>query len=101
MTLDGQPVVTGTIRFTPIQPDSSSFAMEGGASINYGKFSMPRGVGLVPGTYKVSINSVYTIGERPTAIEELIPLKYNAQSTLTVDIVEGGLTKLSFDLRSK
>jgi hypothetical protein len=111
VTLDGQPVATGTIRFIPTRPDSSGFAVERGDSINNGKFSISRDVGLVPGTYRVSINSVNTTGERPKAdvgpgrvpraAWELIPFKYNAQSTLSVDVPEGGITDLRFDLRSK
>jgi hypothetical protein len=111
VTLDGKPLVTGTIRFFPARRDSSGFAVEGGDTTKNGKFSISRNVGLVPGTYTVSIFSGNTTGERPKAdigpgrvpkaSKELIPFKYNAKSELTADVPKGGLTDLRFDLRSK
>jgi hypothetical protein len=111
VTLDGKPVATGTIRFFPAQTSPSGYAIEGGDSIRNGRFSIARDVGLVPGTYRVSIYSGNTTGERPRAdigpgrvpkaAKELIPFKYNAQSTLTADVPKGGLSDLRFDLVSK
>jgi hypothetical protein len=110
VTLDGQPVAVGTIRFFPTQQDSSGFAVEGGASIRNGRFSIARFEGLVPATYRVSIYSSGTASERsktdipgraPKVSKELIPFKYNAKSELKADFPKGGLTDLKFDLHSK
>jgi len=110
VTLDGKPLATGAIRFFPTQANSFGFAIEGGDSIKNGKFSISREVGLVPGTYRVSIYSGDATAGRPKGVapgrfaqvaKELIPFKYNAQSTLTTNVPKGGLSDLRFDLQSK
>jgi hypothetical protein len=111
VTLDGKPLASGAIQFFPSQVSTSGFAVQGGDTIKNGKFSIARDVGLVPGNYRVSIYSGNTTGERPKADvgpgrvakapKELIPNKYNAQSTLSADIPKGGLSDLRFDLSTK
>ena len=111
VTLDGKPLAHGAIRFFPAPNNPSGFAIQGGDSIKNGNFSIPRAVGLVPGTYRVSIYSGDADVGRPKAYvapgrfapvaKEMIPFKYNAQSTLNAVIPKGGLSDLKFDLRSK
>jgi hypothetical protein len=110
VTLDGKPLAAGAIQFFPAATSASGFTFGGGDSIKNGKFSISREVGLVPGTYRVSIYSGNAKAERPKAVapgrfaqvaKEIIPFKYNAQSTLTADVPKGGLSDLRFDLQSK
>jgi len=111
VTLDGKPLATGAIRFSPTGVSSSGFAVGGGDAIKNGKFSIAREAGLVPGTYRVSIYSGDAIVGRPKTnvapgrfaqvAKEMVPFKYNAQSTLTANVPKGGLSDLRFDLQSK
>jgi hypothetical protein len=110
VTLDGRPLAAGAIRFFPTGVNASGFAIPGGDSIKNGKFSIAREVGLVPGTYRVSIYSGDATAGRPKGVapgrfaqvaKEVIPFKYNAQSTLQADVPKGGLSDLRFDLQSK
>ncbi len=109
VTFDGKPLESGTIRFVPSAPPGGGPQVEGGDTIKGGQFSISREVGLVPGSYKVSIYSGNLAGERPKAnmgpgrapavAKELIPKEYNAMTKLTADIKEGA-NDLSFDLTS-
>ncbi len=111
VTIDGQPLATGAIRFSPTKADIEGHAVEGGDSIKNGRFSISREVGLIPGDYRVSIFSGSTTGKRPPpgvgpgrvakAAQELIPAKYNSRSALTANVPKGGLSDLRFDLHSK
>jgi hypothetical protein len=111
VTLDGKPLASGAIRFFPAPNNPSGFSIPGGDTIRNGKFSISRDVGLVPGTYRVSIFSGDASVGRPKAYvapgrfapvaKEMIPFKYNAQSTLTADVPKGGLSDLRFELQSK
>jgi hypothetical protein len=103
-------VVDGAIRFSPTGPSVSGFVIAGGDTIRNGRFSISREVGLVPGTYRVTINAPNATAERSKTgapgryaqvAKEIIPLKYNAQSTLTTDVPKGGVNDLKFDLKSK
>jgi hypothetical protein len=115
VTLDGQPLSAGTIQFTPSGGGTTTgSAVSGGSPINAGKFSIDREVGLTPGKYRVTVNAAGAKGtspagqppepgrpnraERPT---ELIPAKYNAESTLSADVTKGGPNAFKFDLQSK
>jgi hypothetical protein len=110
VTFDGKPLVSGAIRFFPSPNNPTGFAIPGGDTIKNGKFAISREAGLVPGNYRVSINSSGMVGEprkndppgrAPKMPKEMIPLKYNAQSILTADVPKGGLSDLRFDLKSK
>jgi hypothetical protein len=111
VTLDGKPLATGAIRFSPSGVSPSGFVVAGGDTIKNGRFSISREMGLVPGTYRVTINAPFAPAERSRAgnapgryaqvAKEIIPFKYNAQSTLTTDVPKGGLSDLKFDLKSK
>jgi hypothetical protein len=73
---------------------------------------------LVPGNYKVAVNSATTKADtgksaesgqaaepgRPTRTDrpkETIPMKYNAQSTLTAEVKKGGPNSFDFELKSQ
>jgi hypothetical protein len=113
VTLDGQPIALGTISFTPDGGGAGGPpAVGGGGTIKYGRFSIDREGGLIPGTYKVSINAPgaapeRTKGSMPAAgrsvelPKELIPKSYNAQTTLSAKIEKGGNNDLTFSLKSQ
>ncbi len=108
VTFGGQPLATGAIQFVPAGGMGAGGGIVGGAMILNGKYSIPRDGGLIPGKYKVSINSGNATGERPKAelgpgrvpnvAKELIPVKYNSGTTLEIEIKEGGSSALNFTL---
>jgi hypothetical protein len=109
ITLDGQPIAGGSIQFAPAA-DSVGPQVGGGSPIANGQFSIPRENGLVPGAYKVSINAGDAKREEQTKgpvrkglglAKELIPAKYNSQTTLSAEIKKGGSDNLNFELESK
>ena len=92
----GQPLDQGRIQFVPVTKGPT----ESGATIENGKFQIPRESGLVPGTYKVSVFSYDQKGPKVqseeipgdpgnTQFKERIPKKYNAETTLIVEVKKG------------
>jgi hypothetical protein len=107
VTLDGKPLPKGEIQF---HPAAENLPVATGSSIVDGQFSIARDQGPTPGPYKVSISAVSgkppeLIGGMPsgagTPNKELIPAKYNSQSTLTADVKTGGTNNFPFELSSK
>jgi hypothetical protein len=103
VSFNGQPLDQGRIHFAPV----SKGATESGATIEDGKFSIPRESGLVPGTYKVSIFSYDRKGAKVASEEipgdrggkqfkERIAAKYNVKSTLTAEVTAGGSNTFTF-----
>src|SRR5262245_9720870 len=111
VTLDGKLLEKGTIRFTPAAQSNAVAAVEGGALIESGKFSIPRDPGLVPGNYQVAVfgggPGALAKGQKGTATggpapaKESMPAKYNARSTLQAEVKKGGPNDFTFDLTSK
>jgi hypothetical protein len=101
VTLDGQPLKSGTIRFD--STDGRAAAAD--ASITDGRFTAK----MPPGDKRVSITAPKVVGKRkmydtpdsPTVdtIEELLPARYNSQSTLTLTVAPGG-QQPTFELKS-
>jgi hypothetical protein len=100
-----RPLDQGSIYFAPIGQGSS----EAGATIENGKYSIPRDVGLVPGTYKVSIFSYDRTGAKvqseeipgdpgATQFKERIPAKYNRETKLTAEVTASGKNVFDFNL---
>src|SRR4029079_11622130 len=102
VTFDGQPLKSGTIRFD--SADGRTAAAD--ATISDGKFK----VTLPPGDKRVSITSPKVIGKKKIddtpdspvydVTEELLPKRYNAQSTLTMTVTADAQEK-EFSLTSK
>jgi hypothetical protein len=102
VTLDGQPLKSGTIRFDAV--DGGTAAAD--ASIIDGKYSAR----IPPGDKRVSIISPKIIGKKKMydtpdspvvdVTEELLPKRYNAQTELTLT-VKFGDQNAPFDLKSK
>jgi hypothetical protein len=91
VTLDGQPLTSGLIRFVPTDGQTAT----ADATITNGEFTA-----TVPvGEKRVSVSAPKVVGKRkmydtpdsPTmdVVEELLPARYNAQSELTITITAG------------
>jgi hypothetical protein len=109
VTLNGQPLSSGTIQF---QPGSGprAVSMSGGARIQDGSYSIPRAEGLVPGKYKVSISAIsneaaapapkdVAPGRSPQLLPDLIPPQYNARTTLEAEVKLDDANTFNFDLK--
>jgi hypothetical protein len=126
VTLDGKPLAEGTISFAP----TTDLPTPGMVSITAGNYEIPKALGLVPGSYKVSILSNKSVaaptekfGDMPGRAarqqteaddarqralvlgkradsNQLIPSKYNTATTLTADVKDGGTHTFNFDLNS-
>jgi hypothetical protein len=105
VSFQGRPLDQGRIYFAPTAEGVS----EAGATIEDGKYSIPGDVGLVPGTYKVSIFSYDRTGAKVSSDEvpgdpgaaqfkERIPEQYNKQSKLTAEITASGRNVFNFAL---
>jgi hypothetical protein len=104
VTYQGKPLENGTITF---QTTTAPPAMAGGSPIKDGKYEIPADKGLEPGTYRVLISAAgppakQTVAERAAGASprasEVIPAKYNAESTLTAEITSGGSAPVDFAL---
>src|SRR4051794_9647239 len=113
VTLDGKPLANGAIQFTPSGGDKSGVSVGAGSPIANGRYSIERDKGLVPGSYKVTVNAAGAPGGgdagkpaepgRPTKASrptELIPSKYNSGTTLTAEVKKGGPNTFDFPLES-
>ena len=109
VTFDGGPLPKGTIQF---RPATQAEATAAGAMIDEGRFFIPRAQGLVPGKYKVQIDSredagaPLAEGELPGAFKvlkkkpaALIPARYNTRTELTAEVTSGGPNDFKFDLK--
>jgi hypothetical protein len=106
VTFDGQPLVKGTIQFAPT---SDKLPTTGQATINDGKYSIPRAEGLVPGTYKVAIASFTEVAEtrllhgvpgKPApAPKNLVSKLFNRDSNLTAEVKGGQPNEFNFDVK--
>src|SRR5262245_49499119 len=85
----GQPIEDGLIQFAPVDGQSTG----DGAQIVKGKYQIPKGKGLSPGKYKVSIyagNGMSGAGnaspDSPNAgqrqAREMVPPEFNERTTL-------------------
>lgn len=100
VTLDGMPLSHGNIRFEPLTADDSTAA---GAVIAGGEFHIPREQGLPRGEYRVSISCPGKLEANQDAdegglAEELVPARYNRDTTLQVTVASGGRNQFPFDL---
>lgn len=110
ITLDGLPLESGHIQFTP----QASGGVSGGAIIAQGIYRLETQKGLPPGKYHVQIFSPQQTPEAPSNAAqpngptgalrlgvELIPTKYNTATTLAAEVPSSGSTTFDFNLKSK
>ncbi len=101
VTLDGQPLASGLIRFVPADGRTAS----ADATIETGKFTV-----VVPvGEKTVWISAPKVVGKRKTynspdsptidVVQELLPARYNSQSTLKCTVGPGS-QQPTFELTS-
>jgi hypothetical protein len=112
VTVDGRPLASGDIAFTPASGQGSS----AGAAIERGRYSISAEQGLLPGDYKVSIHAFRGTGKKtwdgmgePTApesqkkyveqLEQYIPSRYNDTTELTASVRSGKNNNVNFDLQ--
>jgi hypothetical protein len=103
VTLDGQKVVDGHLRFAPMDGKTSSAE----AFVKDGQYTAK----LMPGRYKVEIysprssgkmaNRIPGPGEKVEVVEETIPARYNINTELKVDGEKGKPDGYDFPLKSK
>tara|TARA_R110002111_G_scaffold2705_5_gene18053 strand:- start:44029 stop:44478 length:450 start_codon:yes stop_codon:yes gene_type:complete len=111
VSLDSKPLTNGAIAFHPLSPTGESTVS--GSLIKDGAFKLTDENGLPPGKYKVVITSSAAEGNlttdpeaamdaasKPPAEGPPIPAKYNSNTELTCEIVDGPNESLSFDLKS-
>jgi hypothetical protein len=110
VTLDGKPLESGEIQFQPDQSAAGTPAVSGGASISAGAYAIDRAQGLTPGNYKVMIFSHgdskvdesappgEVVAPKGT-IEEQIPARYNAETTLKAQVSGDKANVFNFDLK--
>ena len=102
VTLDGQPLASGTINFVPSDGATASAA----GQITEGAYS----VEMPPGKKRVQVSAMKVVGKRqgyrgdpksPVVddVREIIPPEYNASSTLTAE-VDAGRRKHDFELKT-
>jgi hypothetical protein len=94
VSLQGKPLESGWVRFEP--EDASGVNSAG--QIEAGKYRIDEAQGLPPGTYRVAISSpdesqVTRVeaapGDERSLATERVPAKYNAKSTLKLDVPKG------------
>ena len=106
VTLNGAPLSDANIEFVPMSADASSFA---GASIVEGEYEISASKGLVPGEYKVMVSMAGSAPEPPLdeipgdpaaypPAPELIPARFNTDSTLTATVEANGENEFDFEL---
>lgn len=68
---------------------------------------MPAEKGLLPGAYKVAIDSADPSGATATPAQytmripvSRIPLKYNGETTLTAQVTDSGPNQFNFEIKS-
>jgi len=110
--LDGHRLANGTIMFYPEQLHHRNAAStSAGDVIVDGRFSIPREKGPAPGAYKISISGakkksprtdrVPSPGQAQPSAAEIIPVRFNSETELLVEIPEGGIKELKIELDSK
>jgi len=111
VTLDGRPMASGTIVFTPAGAHSALVPISAFDTIKNGRFSISRGKGLVPAKYLIAIYSGKKVKvphgpemsdeEAQAQAKDLIPAKYNTSTELEVEIKRAGIKELKIDIDSK
>jgi hypothetical protein len=109
VTLDGTPVESGLITFTPVEGTPGSGAR---AQIAKGAYAIDSSMAAAPGTYRVEIAARRKTGKKipvgspaprgSMADEEVeaVPARYNKASTLR-ETLKAGANTVDFELNSK
>lgn len=105
VNLDGKPLARGTISFIPLGGGPSA-----GGTIDQGNFAISGDRGPSPGRYRVeimafektgsSIEDEDRAGETQDVLRQVIPARYNVDSTLEAELTPSGPNQLSFAMTS-
>ena len=102
ITLNGQPIGPGTIRFQPVDFRNSKVPSGADRFAEDGKYELETGrgkQGLAPGEYLVIIDGATTGNEREPAQKSNIPSTYlNPTASGLKAIVKVGHNQIDFDL---
>jgi len=108
VTLEREPVASGTIEFTPVNGTKGAPA---GAAVENGSYLVPQAHGVrVGGTYKVSIVAMKKTGRKVEGFggkdgkpldefAKYIPDEYNSASKLTVRVTDDPVNHIDFPLK--
>lgn len=102
--LDGAPLDSGSLMFDPAE---ESVGTAVGATIQGGRFAIPRQAGPVPGRYRIRIYASSGVQAPPgpgqtersaRPMIERIPPAYNARTGLLVEVTREGRNEWEWDL---
>jgi len=106
VTLDGVPLASGSIEFTPLGGGVSS-----GAVIESGKYEIPAESGLPPGKYRVSIVDNPPAAplppghmpgdDLPPQPKPRVPPSWNQNSTHEIEVTQQGPNRFDFSISTK
>ena len=108
VSLDDAPIDEGMIQFEPAPGEQSGTAV--GSLIRRGRFAISKADGPLPGIYRVRVYASSDVqapsedGESPTAPQpmvDLIPMRYNKESRLEVEVRARGENHFPFELWSE
>ncbi|WP_417390544.1 carboxypeptidase regulatory-like domain-containing protein [Gimesia sp.] len=100
--LDGKPLAGAQVSFEPQITNSVKAKASFGSTDEQGKFKLRYNAttdGVIPGKQIVRVSKLSGTNEEPG--EEILPDKYNTQSTLTAEVTKEGPNDFTFDLKSK
>jgi hypothetical protein len=110
VTLDGRPLAGGTIRFQPIAPAGSTIAGKGSYATldSAGKYQLQtidQKPGAVIGNHRVMIygpqGQANSASDDGPATRDIVPRKFNAETTLSYTVPAEGATDADFTLSTK
>jgi len=107
VTLDGAPLPKGAIELHPL----TDTAVQSGALIESGRYSIPASKGATPGSYRVVIYDTYETpplppghmpgDDLPPAPKPKVPPDWNSKSKQEVEIKKEGPFKFDFNIVTK
>lgn len=102
ITLDGEPLTSGSIEFSPVDKGTLS-----GATIDNGIYAIPKEKGLSPGAYIIRISAanndaepIGLPGESNKIAPELVPAKYNVDSDLEFTVKADSENTFNLDIKT-
>jgi len=103
VTLDGAPLDQGVIAFHSVEATLPPVE----ATIAAGEYFIAAGKGLLPGNYKVAIDSADSTGKTASPVEysmaipvSRVPLKYNGETTLVAAVDAAADNVFNFQLET-
>ena len=106
VTLDGEPLSEGTVRFLP---RSGTGGPAAGGKITDGRFEIDRDRGAFAGTFRVEITATRKTGKKVDSpfghkidgYEQYLSDRYGSDSELTAQVTESGPNEFAFALESR